>query len=116
MFGDVDAARTEEERKGASAQELDLRFAAKRESICEQDAPRWFFLLTVSGRGLERSSPPDTLRRHHGQAFAVEIQVDQREVGAQPVMVLGQAAVPHLVEAEDTLQDAERVLDPGPHT
>ncbi len=30
-------------------------------------------------------------------------------------MVLGQATVPHPVEAEDALQDAERMLDPGPH-
>jgi hypothetical protein len=31
-------------------------------------------------------------------------------------MVLGDAPVPHLVEAEDTLQDAEGMLDLGPYT
>jgi len=31
-------------------------------------------------------------------------------------MVLGDASVPHLVEAEDTLQDAERVFYLGPDT
>jgi hypothetical protein len=55
----------------------------------------------------------------------MEVEVDQREVGTPPVMVLGDAAVADLVEAEDTLQDAEgmfylrsnsrlgRVLSPG---
>jgi hypothetical protein len=37
----------------------------------------------------------------------MEVEVDQREVGTPPVMVLGDAAVADLVEAEDTLQDAE---------
>jgi hypothetical protein len=37
----------------------------------------------------------------------VEVQVHQGEVGAQPVMVLRDASVSHLVEAEDPLQDAE---------
>ena len=60
--------------------------------------------------------PPDTLRREHRQAFAVQIEIHQGEVRAQPVMVLGDASVPHLVEAEDTLQDAERMLDLGPYT
>src|ERR1700719_16066 len=36
-----------------------------------------------------------------GQAFTVEVEIDQGEVGAQPVMVLGDAAVSHLIEAED---------------
>jgi hypothetical protein len=31
-------------------------------------------------------------------------------------MVLGDASVPHLVEAEHALQDAERMLDLGPYT
>src|SRR5260370_17928763 len=67
----------------------------------------------------------DTLRPERGQPFAMEVEVDQREAGAQPVMVLGDAAVADLVEAEDALEDAEgmfyfrsdsalgRVLPPG---
>ena len=41
------------------------------------------------------------------QPLAVQVEVDEGEVGAQPVMVPGDASVSHLVEAEDTLQDAE---------
>jgi hypothetical protein len=32
--------------------------------------------------------PSDTLRRELDQAFAVQVEVDQREVGAEPVIVL----------------------------
>jgi hypothetical protein len=60
--------------------------------------------------------PPDTLRREHCQPFAVQIEIHQGEVRAQPVMVLGDASIPHLVEAEDLLQDAEWMLDLGPYT
>jgi hypothetical protein len=35
--------------------------------------------------------------------FAVEVQVHEGEVCAQPMMVLRDASVSHLVEAEDTL-------------
>lgn len=41
--------------------------------------------------------------------LAVEVEVDESEVGAEPVMVLGDASVAHLVEAEDALQDTEDV-------
>jgi hypothetical protein len=34
----------------------------------------------------------------------MEVEVDQREAGAQPMMVLGDAAVADLVEAEDALR------------
>jgi hypothetical protein len=37
----------------------------------------------------------------------MEVEVDQREAGAQLMMVLGDAAVADLVEAEDALEDAE---------
>jgi hypothetical protein len=40
----------------------------------------------------------------------MEVQIDQREVGAESVMVLFDAAVSHLVEAEDSLQYPERML------
>lgn len=56
------------------------------------------------------------LRSVSSQAFAVEVEVDQREVGAEPVMVLGQASVPYLVEAKDPLQDTEGMFQLGPHT
>lgn len=35
---------------------------------------------------------------------------DEGGVGAAPVMVIGDASVSHLVEAEDTIQDTEDVL------
>src|SRR5450759_185546 len=69
--------------------------------------------------------PPDTLRPERGQPFAVQVEIDQREAGAQPVMVLRDSPVSHLVEAEDAFQYPEnmfyfrsyprlsRVLTPG---
>jgi hypothetical protein len=45
----------------------------------------------------------------------VQIEIHQGEVRAQPMMVLGDASIPHLVEAVDLLQDAERMLDLGPY-
>lgn len=48
-----------------------------------------------------------------GQPFAVQIQVCQRKVHAQPIVVLCQAAVSHLVEDEDTLQDAQGMFHLG---
>ena len=53
------------------------------------------------------SRPADTLRPERGQPLAMEVEVDQREACAQPMMVLGDAAVADLVEAEDALEDAE---------
>jgi hypothetical protein len=53
--------------------------------------------------------------REDYQAFAVEVEVHQREADAQPVVILGQAAVAHFVEAENTFQDAERMFHLGPH-
>ena len=35
----------------------------------------------------------------------MQVEVDEGEVRAQPMVVLGDASVSHLVEAEDTLQD-----------
>ena len=40
----------------------------------------------------------------------MQVEVDQREVRAHPVMILGDAPVSHLVETEDTLQYAERMF------
>jgi hypothetical protein len=37
----------------------------------------------------------------------VQVEIDQGEAGAQPVMVLRDPPVSHLVEAEDAFQDAE---------
>ena len=45
----------------------------------------------------------------------MEVEIDQGEVCAQPVMVLRDAAVSHLVEAEDPLQDAEDMFHLGPN-
>jgi transglutaminase-like putative cysteine protease len=60
--------------------------------------------------------PTDAVLPEHCQSFAMEIEIHQREVRAQPVMVLGYASVSHLVEAEDALQDAEGMLHLRPHT
>lgn len=61
------------------------------------------------------SLPPDAVLPEYCQAFAVHVQVHQREVRAQPVVVLCDAFVSHLVEAEDALQDAERMFHLGAH-
>jgi hypothetical protein len=42
--------------------------------------------------------------REYDQTFAVEIQVHQREAGAQSVVVFCQTPVADLVEAEDAFQ------------
>jgi hypothetical protein len=47
---------------------------------------------------------PGALLPRDCQTFAVQVQVHQREVRAQAVMVLRDASVSHLVEAEDALQ------------
>ena len=59
--------------------------------------------------------PPETLRPERGQPVAVLLQVHQGEAGAQPVMVLGQAAVSHPVEAELPLQHAKDMFYFGPY-
>jgi hypothetical protein len=51
--------------------------------------------------------------REDDQAFAMEVEVDEREAGAQSVVVLGQAAVAYFVEAEDAFQDVERMFHLG---
>ncbi len=58
---------------------------------------------------------PGTLLPKDCQTFAVQVQVHQREVRAQAVMVLRDASVSHFVEAEDALQDPERMFYLGPH-
>lgn len=55
--------------------------------------------------------PPDALRPERGQMFAVEVQIDQREARAQPVMVLRDPPIAHLVEAEDSFQNTEDMFD-----
>jgi hypothetical protein len=40
----------------------------------------------------------------------VQVEIDQSEVGAQPMMVLREAPVAHLVEAEDAFQYAESMF------
>jgi hypothetical protein len=54
--------------------------------------------------------PPGAVLPEHCQAFAVDVEVHQCEVRAQPVVVLGDASVSDLVEAEDALEDAEHML------
>jgi hypothetical protein len=40
----------------------------------------------------------------------MQVEIDQGEAGAQPVMVLRDTPVSHLVEAEDAFQDAEHMF------
>src|ERR1039458_9064274 len=54
--------------------------------------------------------PSDALHPERGQMFAVQVQIDQREVRAQPVVVLRDPSIAHLVEAEDAFQDAEHMF------
>jgi hypothetical protein len=54
--------------------------------------------------------PLDTLLPEHGQTFAVDVEIDQGEVGAAPVVVLRDAPIARFVEAEDALQDAKRMF------
>src|ERR1035437_8972469 len=57
--------------------------------------------------------PPETLRPLRGQPLAVLVQVHQREAGTQSSVILLEAPVSHLVEAEDALQYPERMLHLG---
>src|SRR5277367_5199149 len=56
------------------------------------------------------SCPRETLRPERCQPFAVQVEIAQREAGAQPVVVLLDASVSHLLEAKDTFQDPERMF------
>ena len=40
----------------------------------------------------------------------MQVEIDQGEVRAEPVMVLRDATIAHLVEAEDAFQDAEHMF------
>jgi hypothetical protein len=53
-------------------------------------------------------------RREDDQAFAMEVEVDERDAGAQSVVVFGQTPVAYFVEAEGAFQDVERMFDLGP--
>jgi hypothetical protein len=53
---------------------------------------------------------PKTLRPERSQPSAVQVQVRQGEVHAQPLMVLAESAVSRLLEPEDALHDAEGML------
>jgi hypothetical protein len=53
--------------------------------------------------------------REYDQSFAMEIQVHQREAGAQSVVVFRQSPVAHLVEAEDAFEDAEQMFELSPN-
>ena len=52
----------------------------------------------------------ETLCPRHRQPFAVHIQVHQRKAGAQPLMVLFEPSVSHLLETKDALQNPERMF------
>ena len=51
-----------------------------------------------------------TLRPGHCQSLAVQVQVHQREAGAQPMMVLAESSVSHLLKAKDALQNPKRMF------
>ena len=52
----------------------------------------------------------EALRGESCQALAVQVEIDQSEVRAESVMVLRDASVSHLVEAEDAFQDPEHMF------
>ena len=54
--------------------------------------------------------PSDALLPERGQMFAVQVEVDQSEAGAHPMMVFRDPPIAHLDEAEDALPDAEHVF------
>src|SRR5882672_4422703 len=58
----------------------------------------------------------ETLRPRHRQPFAVQVQVHQRKAGAQPMMVLLNPAVSHLLETEDALQYPEGMFHLRSHS
>src|SRR5712691_13434347 len=49
------------------------------------------------------------------QAVSNHIQIRQRTRDEEPVRILRNTAIAHLGEAEDALDDADGVLDPGAH-
>src|SRR6266852_8142064 len=69
-----------------------------------------------SGRNPPFTRLAETLRPRYCQPLAVQIQVHQREAGAQPMMVLLNPSVSHLLEAEDALQDPKRMFYLGSHS
>jgi hypothetical protein len=70
-----------------------------------------YFLSTET---VNRAFSGAVLREDY-QTFAVEVEVHQREAGAQSVVVFCQTAIAYLVEAEDSFQDAEWMFKLGPH-
>jgi hypothetical protein len=76
------------------------------------------WVVTPSEIAIRRpvSRPPGAVLPEHSQTFAVKVEIDECEVGAQPVMVLGDAPIAHFIDAEDPLQDAEGVLDFGSYS
>jgi hypothetical protein len=58
--------------------------------------------------------PPQTLRPEQGQSFAMQVEVDQGEADAQPVIVLVDSPISDLVETEDVLQYSEGMFYFGP--
>ena len=58
--------------------------------------------------------PPPTLRPEQGQSFAMQVEVDQSEADAQPVMVLVDSPISDLVETEDVLPYSEGMFYFGP--
>jgi hypothetical protein len=58
----------------------------------------------------------ETLRPAEGHTFAVQIQVGQCEVEAQPLVILPQPAVASLLEFEGALHDPERMPHLRPYS
>src|SRR5437773_12404418 len=58
----------------------------------------------------------ETLPPRHRQPFAVQVQVHQRKAGAQPMMVLLNPSVSHLLETKDALQNSERMFHLRSHS
>src|ERR1035438_9260018 len=98
--------------KGTSEQPSMLKAAG----ISDQHRPRTPLYCSQPYRKPPYTRLSETLRPRHRQPFAVQVQVHQGKAGAQSMMVLLNPAVSHLLEAEDALQNPERMFDLRSHS
>ena len=61
-----------------------------------------------------RFTVSDVVLPEDGQPLAMQVEIHLDEVCAQPVVVLHDVPIAHLVEEEDALQDAKHMLAPHP--
>jgi hypothetical protein len=100
-------------RYGSSEQPSILRRGGNSRPVQTSNLPR----ISCSFSGIPLFTRlSETLRPRHCQPIAVQIQVHQREAGAQPLMVLLNPSVSHLLETEDALQNPEGMFHLRSHS